>query len=201
MVSRELLGDKNPKYDILIVDALGIMREEDKKSVGIERSRDVIKFVKDKPLQHTCKVVLILEGQFLTVDAQNALLKTLEEPPQNTYLILTAPKKDSLLTTIVSRCRLLDLGHARHVEKGDVTANIFVDKGAALDWLAESKELLEEKENIIKLLEGWENHLREDLPKNVGRTATIERLWSLRQTLQTTNASPRLAIEEFLLRS
>lgn len=199
-MSVDLLGEKNPKFDILVIDALEIMREEEKKSVGIEHSRQLLKFVKDRPLQHTCKVVLILEAQYLTVDAGNALLKTLEEPPTNTYLILTAPQKDSLLTTIVSRCRLIELGHTDQNDQVEVADNIFTDRGAALDWLAANKEVLEEKESIFKLLDSWENYLRQDLLTKIDQTATIERLWKLRQTLMTTTASPRLAIEEFLLK-
>lgn len=55
---------------------------------------------------------LILEAQNLTLPAQQALLKTLEEPPANTQIILTADKKNSLLPTILSRVSLLILKDA-----------------------------------------------------------------------------------------
>jgi len=55
------------------------------------------------------RVVWIEEADKLTLPAQNALLKALEEPPKQTLFILTTAKKGSLLETIRSRCRLLEL--------------------------------------------------------------------------------------------
>ena len=50
------------------------------------------------------KVILINNAESLTLNAANALLKILEEPPENSYLILTTDNISSLLPTIVSRC-------------------------------------------------------------------------------------------------
>ncbi|MBI4029209.1 MAG: hypothetical protein HY376_02490 [Candidatus Blackburnbacteria bacterium] len=56
------------------------------------------------------RVVLLEEADKLTQEAANAFLKTLEEPPQNTIIILTAPTKDSVMDTITSRCEVAYLG-------------------------------------------------------------------------------------------
>lgn len=53
------------------------------------------------------RVILIMNAEDLGIEASNALLKTLEEPPRNTILILTSSNKDALLPTIVSRCQLI----------------------------------------------------------------------------------------------
>ena len=50
------------------------------------------------------KVILISNAESLTINAANALLKILEEPPENSYLILTTQNISSLLPTIISRC-------------------------------------------------------------------------------------------------
>ena len=50
------------------------------------------------------QICIIRDAERMTVTAANALLKTLEEPPQNTYFVLTSSAKDILLPTIVSRC-------------------------------------------------------------------------------------------------
>ena len=55
------------------------------------------------------KSVLIADAERLTTEAANALLKTLEEPPSDTTLVLTASSADVLLPTIVSRCSVLPL--------------------------------------------------------------------------------------------
>lgn len=53
------------------------------------------------------RVSIIEHAHLMTIEAQNALLKILEEPPVDTVLILTAPSADSVLPTIQSRVRLL----------------------------------------------------------------------------------------------
>ncbi len=53
------------------------------------------------------RAVVIEDAHLMTPEAQNAFLKTLEEPPGDTIIILTAPREDLLLPTIVSRCVLI----------------------------------------------------------------------------------------------
>ncbi|MDI6779327.1 MAG: DNA polymerase III subunit delta' [Bacteroidota bacterium] len=53
------------------------------------------------------RVIIIMNAEDMGIEASNALLKTLEEPSQNTILILTSSNKDALLPTIVSRCQLI----------------------------------------------------------------------------------------------
>lgn len=54
--------------------------------------------------------VIIEDAHFLTLEAANSFLKTLEEPPGNTIIILTAPNGDLVLPTITSRCTNIELG-------------------------------------------------------------------------------------------
>lgn len=60
-----------------------------------------------RPVESTRRVVVIGEAERLSQSAQNALLKTLEEPPLWTHLILVTAKPDMLLDTIRSRCRVV----------------------------------------------------------------------------------------------
>lgn len=53
------------------------------------------------------QLVIINEGQCLTLDAQNVLLRILEEPPENTHIVISVSKFDNLLKTVISRCQLL----------------------------------------------------------------------------------------------
>ncbi len=55
------------------------------------------------------RAIWIEEAQTLTMEASNALLKVLEEPPSNTYIYLTCPSAGSLLPTIRSRCQVISL--------------------------------------------------------------------------------------------
>ncbi|MBI4418867.1 MAG: DNA polymerase III subunit delta' [Ignavibacteriales bacterium] len=57
--------------------------------------------------QSARKVFLILNAEEMNAEASNALLKTLEEPPGNTLLLLTTSRREQLLPTIVSRCQVV----------------------------------------------------------------------------------------------
>ncbi len=60
-----------------------------------------------RPAESSRRVVIIGEAERLSTSAQNALLKTLEEPPSWAHLILVTAKPDTLLDTIRSRCRVV----------------------------------------------------------------------------------------------
>lgn len=63
-----------------------------------------------KPYHGHAKVFIIDEAELLGNEAQNLLLKTLEEPPPNTFFILITTRPDTLLPTILSRCQSLLFG-------------------------------------------------------------------------------------------
>lgn len=63
-----------------------------------------------RPSHATHKVFVVAEAELMNADAQNAMLKTLEEPPNNSHLILVTKSADSLLETIRSRCQLVRFG-------------------------------------------------------------------------------------------
>lgn len=62
-----------------------------------------------KPYSSARKVYIINEAEKMTVQAQNALLKTLEEPPEYTVILLLTANVNSLLSTILSRCVVLNM--------------------------------------------------------------------------------------------
>lgn len=57
--------------------------------------------------------VIIQDAHLLTTEAANSFLKTLEEPPGDTIIILTAPNGDLVLETIASRCQTVELGNGK----------------------------------------------------------------------------------------
>ncbi len=83
-----------------------------RKRKALELGVDVIRhFIVDKasftPLRGKIKVFIVREADRITVAAQNALLKTLEEPPGATHIILLATDLSRLLPTTLSRCQVL----------------------------------------------------------------------------------------------
>src|SRR6202022_2166727 len=66
-------------------------------------------FLSLKPFVAPARVALLANAERMTEAAQNCLLKTLEEPPPNTVLVLTTAYPDHLLATCLSRCQLIAL--------------------------------------------------------------------------------------------
>lgn len=79
--------------------------------LGIEQAKQIIEFLSLKPYQAKGRVVILEDASSMTVEAQNALLKTLEEPPEETLLILGASSDANFLPTILSRCEIVILKH------------------------------------------------------------------------------------------
>ncbi|RKD23214.1 DNA polymerase III subunit gamma/tau [Ammoniphilus oxalaticus] len=75
---------------------------------GVEEIRDVRDKVKYAPTEVAFKIYIIDEVHMLTTEAFNALLKTLEEPPQHVVFILATTEPHRLPATIISRCQRFD---------------------------------------------------------------------------------------------
>lgn len=86
-------------------DFLRLALLEDKKEISVDQVRALNEQVYRTAHQGGFKVVLIEQVEHLNRSAFNALLKTLEEPPQNTVMILTTHQLYQLPATLVSRCR------------------------------------------------------------------------------------------------
>jgi DNA polymerase-3 subunit delta' len=87
------------------------------KNISIESIRNLKRFLELS--SHKIggnKVILINNAESLTLNAANSLLKMLEEPPENSYLILTTDNISSLLPTIVSRCAIVSSPKPTHEE-------------------------------------------------------------------------------------
>ena len=78
-------------------------------SIGIEEVRQIQKFLSRKPIRDDKNTVIVNQAHLLTIPAQNALLKTLEEPPGNSLVYLITSSPYSLLPTVLSRVQITDL--------------------------------------------------------------------------------------------
>lgn len=83
--------------------------KEGRASIPIEDIREMIHLSGTASLMGGKKVILIHDADAMTSQAQNALLKTLEEPPENTFFLLVTSHPESLLNTVTSRCSRLHL--------------------------------------------------------------------------------------------
>jgi DNA polymerase III delta prime subunit len=116
------LGKLTNNPDILTVD------KEDKKSIGISQIRELIKFINEKPFTHKKKAAIVVGAHTMTIQAQNALLKTLEELPSYASIILDSKNLSSILLTVQSRCQKIDArGWGREETSGDVSTENILD--------------------------------------------------------------------------
>lgn len=96
--------DSQNHTDVFLIGA------EKAKSLGIDTIREqVIQNVFIKPYQYDYKIFIIENAHTMTIQAQNALLKTLEEPPSYAIFFLLSETTETFLPTILSRCVVLKL--------------------------------------------------------------------------------------------
>lgn len=91
------MDSNNPDYyEINLAD--------DENSIKIDTIRELQKKIQELPIVSNRKVYIINDSEYMTKDAQNCLLKTLEEPPSFVTLILIVSNENMILNTIKSRC-------------------------------------------------------------------------------------------------
>lgn len=179
------------------------MQQPDLSIVTPEAEGGMIKVNQIRNLQHSLsltpyeakyRIALLLNFQFANANAQNALLKTLEEAPKQVILLLTADSADTLLPTISSRCEILRL---RPVpvellenelvsrwnipqEKAHLYAHISNGRTGLALQMANDPEIMEKRKN-------WTDEFFRLLPLNRReRFAAVESLTRSREALRLT---------------
>ena len=84
-----------------------IIRVNEQKKIGVDTIRDLIDKLSTRSYEGGYRSIIIHDADTMTAQAQNALLKTLEEPPDNVVFFLLVEKTSPLLPTIISRCRVM----------------------------------------------------------------------------------------------
>lgn len=101
------------------IDIITVAPPKGKKTIGVNQIRDVISDAYIKPFAAKHKVYIVDSGDVMTVEAQNALLKILEEPPEYTVFIIISSNVSSLLQTVISRSMIIhfpELGEERMIK-------------------------------------------------------------------------------------
>lgn len=101
--AKKILQQGKNTIDISNIPDLNIIEPEEKK-IKIEQIRNLQSKISEKPVEADKKIYIIKEADTMTKEAQNCLLKTLEEPPEYAILILIATSESLILPTIKSRC-------------------------------------------------------------------------------------------------
>lgn len=194
------LAELKPKFIANNPDFLLLYSPE---SLGIEEIRNLQHWLSLKPFQEKKKIILIKEAQSLTPEAQNALLKTLEEPPPNSLIILTVPDRFLLLPTIISRCQISELPATTAISLDNPEKQRLAELLPQLCQasIGERFNLLEKeavyKDRLVATL--WLDKLtlvaREKLPLSL---ATLKNILATK-ALIAANVNLRLSLEVFLI--
>jgi DNA polymerase III subunit delta' len=135
-------------------------------TIKIEQVRDVVDRAGYRPFEGRRRVVVIDEADAMMPAAQNALLKTLEEPPSASIFILVSSMPDALLPTVLSRCPRLRFGPLSVTEVAEVlvrdhdysgtdarAAAADADGSVGQALSAESSDLVEARDAAQRILE------------------------------------------------
>ena len=125
--------DSNNNPDFLYI-------EPDGNSVKIEQIRYIQRKIQEKPIISNKKVYIINDADKMTTEAQNCLLKTLEEPPEYSTIILIGSNENMFLSTIKSRCMII---HFSKIEDEKIRK-----------YLEEKYELKDISTNMLEIFQG-----------------------------------------------
>ena len=135
MAQRHELGDHHP-------DLHWIFPGDNKRTLSVDQVREMANTLSLTSLEGAAKVVVLEPADAMTISAANALLKTLEEPTERTYLLLVTHQPGQLPATIRSRCQTLPVP--------------VPGKSMALDWLGNGNTDVSEPDwiQLLALSEG-----------------------------------------------
>ena len=103
---------------------------------GIQEIRELKENIRFMPTSSRFKIIIIDEVHMLTTEAFNALLKTLEEPPEHVYFMFATTELHKVPVTILSRCQRYELKRVSHKELYDHFASLAAKEGVIIDEAA-----------------------------------------------------------------
>ena len=150
----EFDSNNNPDFQLI---------EPDGASLKIEQIRQMQKKIIEAPIISNKKVYIIDDADLMTTEAQNCLLKTLEEPPEFVTIILIGSRENCFLSTIKSRCTIIkfqDIENdyiknylAQNYGISNISENMLDIFGGSIGKAENLKDKQELYNNIIEIIE------------------------------------------------
>ena len=142
----EFDSNNNPDFTLI---------EPDGASIKIDQIRQMQKKIIEAPIISKNKVYIIDDADLMTTEAQNCLLKTLEEPPEFVTIILIGSKESSFLSTIKSRCTIIKFSPIENEEMLEIFGGS----------IGKAEDLKDKEELFSKIIEIVENIKILELPE------------------------------------
>lgn len=195
----ESAGRTNP-------DVFWIQKLPDKKEIGIGQIRNLRTFISRSAWGGRFKAAVVEEAHLLSEEGWDALLKTLEEPPPASVIFLLSASINVIPKTIVSRALCLNFANPKvsTPSKSDIIIDKLLSGESSIIERLSAAEKLAQSPDAVKTLDGWLVNLRQQLLGQSDRRAeliiAISAVVKAKQIITTTNANPRLVLENLFLR-
>lgn len=165
--------DSNNNPDFFLI-------EPDGTSIKIDQIRQMQKKIIEAPIISNNKVYIIDDADLMTTEAQNCLLKTLEEPPESVTIILIGSKENSFLSTIKSRCTIIKFQPIENEQIKEYLRKKYNEEDIPEEMLniyegsiGKAEDLKDKKEIFLKIIQILENIKILDLPEILKKADVI----------------------------
>lgn len=159
----------NGNHYLTLNDWVEELNAENKQPIiPVEESSEILKKLSYTSFEGSYKIMIIWQAECMNIQAANALLKILEEPPDDTIFILVAPEPEQLMATIMSRVQVIPFYKADEKEISEVLMKHFGIPQAAADQAAflsegnyrEAVSSLQKGDESISFLTHFQNFMR-----------------------------------------
>ena len=133
--------------------------EQSYEKFGIAEAQSLVKAAHVRPGSHDTQLCII-RTQFVTLEAQNALLKVFEEPPESTTFLLVVPREFTVISTLMSRCVVVDTTETTVVNTQfqEFLAGSYAERLALIDTAQKKKDASWQRSIKSGLIEYVQTH-------------------------------------------
>lgn len=168
--------------------------------VKISQVRDFIHWLSLRPIGEI-RLAVITSAEKLTIEASNALLKTLEEPPSFVLIVLATSNEQEILPTILSRCQKIRVPAVTKLLKTDnyldpgelAKMNLF----SRFQWVDQIVQKTVPEKEVYQVLTLWQEYFHAKLLKNEDTVAILKTINTAKDLLRT-NISVKLLLENLV---
>lgn len=170
---------------------------EDNSSISIESVRDITQNLSFGSYQGKTRHVLMLSLEKASLQAQNALLKLLEEPPANTQIWLTTVSATNLLPTIISRCQEIVMFDTEESAEEPILILDTIEKLSHRE-ISEFAEKYSDREEAAKLVTSLIKQVHKKVASNISKNVLVLQTLLRTKKYIAANVNVRLAVEDGL---
>ena len=187
--------ENNPNIKLIYPD-------KEKNKIYIEGVRNLKSFMAFKPYSSEYKISVVADADTMTIEAANAMLKILEEPPKKSIIILISSKPRILPKTIISRCESVTFLPPAEVQTDEMikaVAGLRKVKDQSMAERIKYAKNIYEKENYTELVNLWLRSLRLRLVDKPTTAPVLKNLLRLSYIVSQPQFNHKIALENFFI--